>query len=91
MLRVRYNQRNVQKRIVVALALLCLMTCAVDVQLYLEHQITVSIAACHRPDQHEDYFNMSLNELMNVVVVSGPDARPTSLRLDLYCFHSNWT
>jgi hypothetical protein len=90
MFRVKYRQRNIQKRIVVTLALLCLMACAVDMQLYLEHQIAVNIVthtiSCHMPNQHESYFNMSIYELMDVVVISQSDVRSSFLLLNLHYY-----
>jgi hypothetical protein len=95
MFRVKYNQRNIQRRIVIALALLCVVTCAVNVQFYLERQVAVNIvtraAACaNKLNQHRNYFNMSLTELMEVVVVSQSDVRPSSHLLNFHCFHPDW-
>jgi hypothetical protein len=94
MFRIKCSQRNIQKRIVIVMALLCLMICTVDMQLYLEHQITVNIVAhiatYHRLNQQENYFNMPLSELMDVVVISQPDVCPSSHLLNFRCFYPNW-
>ncbi len=55
---------------VIALALICMMVCSIDVQLYLERKVVANTVT--RPDQlnrQGNYFNMSIRELMNVVVV----------------------
>jgi hypothetical protein len=69
--RVTYKQRDTQRRITIALALICLVVCSVDVQLYLECQVISNTVTCPRGlSCHRDYFNMSINELMNVVVIN---------------------
>jgi hypothetical protein len=71
MFKTSHNQRSTRKRIVIALALIALMVCAADVQLYCEQQILAHKVTCtNKFNHHEDYFNMSLNELMNVSIVS---------------------
>jgi hypothetical protein len=91
MLMIKYKQRNTQKRIVIALALLCLIACSVDVQLYLERQIVAHTVTCkNRFDQQENYFNMSLNELMEVVVVSKLVEQPSYFLLNFHCYHPDW-
>ena len=87
MFRIKYKQRNTQKRITIALALLCLVVCAVNVQLYFEHQISAHIVTCtNKLDQQENYFNMSISELMDVVVVS-KDVRRSSFLLNFLCYY----
>ncbi|MFZ0034959.1 MAG: hypothetical protein WAK60_08250 [Sedimentisphaerales bacterium] len=71
----KYRQRNIQERMVIAVALLCLVVCAVNVQLYLEHQIVVNIVAhtetcTGKLNQQKKFFNMPINELMDVAVTS---------------------
>jgi hypothetical protein len=94
MFRIKFKRRNFQKRIAVALALFCLLACAVDIQLYLEHQIAVNIVhhsiSCHMPHWPENYFDMSINELMDVVVISQPDVQPSSYLLNFRYFYPNW-
>jgi hypothetical protein len=91
MFRIKYKQRNIQKRIVIALALLCLVVCAVNVQLYLERQISTHIVTCtNKLNQQGDFFDMSLNELMEVVVVSKSEERPSSFLLNFHCYHPDW-
>ncbi len=95
MFRVKYKQRNIQKRIVIALALLCLVTCAVNVQFYLERQIVVNVvthtvSCASKLNQPVNYFNMSINELMDVVVVSQSEGRHSSFLLNFRCFHPDW-
>jgi hypothetical protein len=91
MFMVKYKQRDIQKRITIALVLICLAVCTVDVQLYFEHQILAHIVTCtNRLNQQENYFHMSINELMKVVVVSKSDERPNSLLLNFHCFHPDW-
>jgi ATP/ADP translocase len=71
MFMVKCKQRDIQKRIVIALALLCLVVCAVNVQLYLEHQIVAHTVTCtSKLNQQGDFFDMSVNELMKVMVTS---------------------
>lgn len=70
MLKIKYRQRDTQRRIIIALALICLMVCSVDVQLYLERQVVAHVVTYPNGlNHHKDYFNMSIGELMNVVVV----------------------
>jgi hypothetical protein len=83
MFEVRYNQVNIKRRITVALALIVIMACTVDVQLYREQRILVHKVTCTiKLKQHENYFDMSLKELMNVVVVSELAERPAFCLLD---------
>jgi uncharacterized protein YpuA (DUF1002 family) len=91
MFMVKYKQRDIQKRIVIALALLCLVTCAVNVQFYMERQVAVNIvthtATCaSKLNQPVNYFDMSLAELMEVVVVSKSEERPSSFLLNSHCY-----
>ena len=91
MFRIKYKQRNTQKRITIALVLICLVVCSVDVQLYFEHQILAHIVTCtNKLDQRENYFNMSINELMDVVVVPQSDVRHSSFLLNFPCYYPNW-
>jgi hypothetical protein len=91
MFRIKYKQRNTQKRIVIVLALLCLIVCSIDVQLYLERQIVAHAVTCtSRLNQQGDFFDMSLNELMEVVVVSRTEERPSSFLLNFHCYHPDW-
>ncbi len=75
MFKVEYKHKSVQKRLVVVLALLCLIVCSVNVQFYLEGQVAVNIVnhtttCMSKQNQPENYFNMSLTELMEVAVAS---------------------
>jgi hypothetical protein len=91
MFMVKYKQRDIQKRITIALVLICLAVCTVDVQLYFEHQILAHIVTCtNRLNQQENYFHMSINELMKVVVVSQLDIRHSSFLLNFPCYYPNW-
>lgn len=75
MFKIKFNQKNAQKRMVIVMTLLCLMTCAVNVQFYLEYQVAVNIVA-HKTaclselNRNKNYFDMPINELMDVAVVS---------------------
>ena len=87
MFRMKYKQRNTQRRVVITLALLFLMVCSIDVQLYLERQIVAHTVTCtSKLNQRENYFNMSINELMEVVVVSKSEERPSSFLLNSHCY-----
>jgi hypothetical protein len=91
MFRVEYKQRNIPKRMVIALALICLVVCSVDVQLYFEHQVAVHTVTCTiKLNQRESYFHMSINELMKVVVVSQLDVRHSSFLLNFPCCYPDW-
>ncbi|MDD5327912.1 MAG: hypothetical protein PHY02_08885 [Phycisphaerae bacterium] len=88
---IKGKQKNTQIHMVIALTFLCLLVCAVNVQFYMEHQIIVRIvthptAYTNALNQQEDYFNMSLSELMEVVVVSKSDTQPSSCLLNSHCF-----
>lgn len=90
MFKIKYNQGNVQKRITVALVLICLMVCTVDVQLYFEQRILANVVTCkNKFDRQKDYFDMSLSELMDVVVVSQSDGQPSSCLFDVRSHHSD--
>jgi hypothetical protein len=85
MLKMKYRQRDTQRRIVIALALICLMVCSVDVQLYMERQVVAPVVTYPNwLDHHRDYFNMSVGELMNVVVV---DVERSSFLLNFPCYY----
>jgi hypothetical protein len=87
---IKYNQRNIKRRITTALVLICLVVFTVDVQLYFEHQILANIVTCaNKPNQRENYFNMSLPELMEVVVVSRSEEQPSSFLLNSNYYHSD--
>jgi hypothetical protein len=87
MFRVRERRENILRVMVVALILLCLAACAVNMQLYLEHRVAVNIvtraiAYTNRPNRSVNYFDMSLSELMEVIVASkSDDERPSSFLL----------
>ena len=69
MFRMKYKQRSIQERMVIALALLCLVVCSVNVQLYLEHQVIVHTVTCTGKLSHQkNFFDMSIKELMQVTV-----------------------
>ena len=73
--RIKCKQKNTQMRVVIALTLLCLVICTINVQLYLEYQIAVNIASptityADKLNHPVNYFDMSISELMEVVVVS---------------------
>ncbi|MFZ0034960.1 MAG: hypothetical protein WAK60_08255 [Sedimentisphaerales bacterium] len=65
MFKVKYKLRNIQKRIVIVLTLLCLVVCAVNVQLYLGHH---TAAYTIKLNHQENFFDMSIKELMQVTV-----------------------
>jgi hypothetical protein len=70
MLGMKYKQRDTRRRVDIALALICLMVCSVDVQLYLERQVVVhTVTHIGELNRHRGYFDMSISELMNVVVI----------------------
>ncbi|MBN1392286.1 MAG: hypothetical protein JW947_05725 [Sedimentisphaerales bacterium] len=93
MFRIKYKQGDAKKRITVALVLVCLMVYTADVQLYIEQRILDNAATCTdklgRFNKDLDYFNMSLPELMEVVVVSSPEERPSSYLLDFHSYRSD--
>ena len=71
MFMVKYKQRNIQKHIVIALALILLVVCVIDVQFYLEYQIvTNTVTGIKRLNQQVNLFDMSIEELMEVKVIS---------------------
>jgi hypothetical protein len=76
---------------IIATTFLCLFACAFNVRFYLERQmaagmVTHSAAYTNAFNQREDYFNMSLTELMEVVIVSKTETRPSSQLLNFPCF-----
>jgi len=76
---------------IIATTFLCLIAGAVNMRFYLERQIAVGMVThlavyTNAVNQRKDYFNMSLAELMEVVIVSKSEAQPTSLLLNLHCF-----
>ena len=95
MFRINHKQGNVRRRITVALILVCLMVYTVDVQLYIEQRILDNVATCadklDKFDRKLDYFNMSLPDLMEIVVVSTPEERPSSHLLDFRSYSSDFT
>jgi hypothetical protein len=42
------------------------------------------------PHWPENYFDMSINELMDVVVISQPDVQPSSYLLNFRYFYPDW-
>lgn len=91
MLRIKYNQAHIKRRITVALVLIAVMVCTIDVQLYFEQRILANVATCtNKFDRWENYFDMSLNELMDVVVVSQPEEQPHSHLLDFHSCRSDF-
>jgi hypothetical protein len=93
MFRINHKQGNVRRRITAALILVCLMVYTVDVQLYIEQRILDNVATCTdklgKFDRKFDYFNMSLPELMEIVVISTPEERPSSHLLDFHSYRSD--
>jgi hypothetical protein len=92
MVRIKCSRRNIQIRIVIVMVLLCLIICTVNVQFYLERQVAVNIvthrSACsNKMNQQQNYFNMPLNELLDVVVISQPKVRPSSHLLNFCHFY----
>jgi hypothetical protein len=89
MFNIKHKQENARRRAIVVLILVCLMVYAVDLQLLIEQRILDNAATCiyklDKFNQKQDYFNMSLPELMEVVVVSTPDDRPSSYLFDFSC------
>jgi ATP/ADP translocase len=71
MFKAKYKQRNIQERMVIALALLCLVACSINVQLYLEHQVVVhTVTYTSKLNHQKNFFDMSVRELMEVMVTS---------------------
>jgi hypothetical protein len=90
MFRVKYNQGSTKRRITIALALMAVMMCTTDVQLYCEQLILTNVATCtNKFDQHGNYFDMSLSELMKVVIVSKLAEQPGFYLLDFHSCHSD--
>jgi len=90
MFRAKYNRRKVQRWLVVALALSCLVAFAVNLYFYLESGVVTNLvndtATCANTlEQPKSYFDMSLNELMEVVVVSQIEGQPSSNLLHFNC------
>lgn len=80
---IKHNQRSTKRRITITLALIAVMMCTTDVQLYCEQRILAHAVTCTiKLNQHENYFDMSLSELMKVVVVSQLVERSDSYLLD---------
>ena len=83
MFRIRCYHRKVQRWIVIALVLLCFVFSAVNLQFYLESRVVTklvnqTLTYVNKSDQQKSYFDMSLNELMEVVVVSQAEGQPSS-------------
>ncbi len=71
MFKTKYKQRNTQKEAVIALTLIFLVVCAINVQFCLEQQVvTHTITYMNRLGQQESLFDMSIEELMEVTVIS---------------------
>ncbi len=71
MFKVMYKQRKTQREVVIALALIFLVVCAINVQFCMEQQVvTRTITYINRLDQQKSLFDMSIEELMEVTVVS---------------------
>ena len=79
----------------IALVLLCLVVSAVNLQFYLESRVATKLAShtvtcVNKSAQQKSYFDMSLNELMDVVVVSQADEQPSSRRIYFKRYYQNW-
>lgn len=71
-----FKQRNIKKRMVIALVVMFLGVCAItiNVQFYLEDQIASHVATYYKNRTWEppkNLFNMSIEELMEVTVIQG--------------------
>jgi hypothetical protein len=79
------NRRNIKRRITILLVLICLAVLTIDVQLFFEHHILAHIVTCtNKLNQHENYFNMSIPELMEVVIVSRSEEQPHSFLINIH-------
>jgi hypothetical protein len=91
MFNIKHKQGNARRRVIVALILVCLMVYTADLQLYIEQRILDNAATriykLDKFNQKQNYFNMSLPELMEVVVVETPDERLSSYLLDFSFYH----
>ena len=67
MFKAKHKQRNIPELIVIALALMLLVVCAINVRFYLKHK-----AATYRSNLNlqKNLFNMSIEELMEVTIPS---------------------
>lgn len=71
MFKAKHKQRNIRKQIVIALALMLLVVCAVNVRFYLKHKAaTYTTTYRSKLNQQKNLFNMSIEELMEVTISS---------------------
>ena len=79
----------------IALFLLCLVVSTVNLQFYLESRVATKLAShtvtcINKSARQKSYFDMSLDELMEVMVVSRTDVRPSSHLLYFKRCCQNW-
>ena len=67
MFKAKHKQRNIRKQIGIALALMLLVVCAVNVRFYLKQKVATQRS---KLNQQENLFNMSIEELMEVTISS---------------------
>jgi len=71
MFRAKNKKRNIHEQIVIALALVLVVVCTIKVQLCLEHHIVSNtVTGINKLNHQESLFDMSIEELMQVTVVS---------------------
>jgi hypothetical protein len=71
MFKASYKQRNTQKKMVIALSLIFLVVCDINVQFCLEYQVvTRTMTYMSRLHHQKSLFDMSIEELMEVTVIS---------------------
>jgi hypothetical protein len=93
MLGIKYNKGNVKRRITLVLVVMCLIMYTIDAQLYIEQRILANVATCtgkfDKFNRKQDYFHMSLQELMDVVVASDPEDKSSSHLFDFSSYPSD--
>jgi hypothetical protein len=71
MIKTRYKTRDIHEQIVLALVLMLLVVCSINVQFYLEQQITSNtVTYVNKLGQQKSLFDMSIEELMKVTITS---------------------
>jgi len=70
-----FKQRNIKKKIAIALVLMFLGVCTItiNVQFYTENQIASHVTSYYKNrtwEPQKDLFSMSIEELMEVTVIS---------------------
>jgi hypothetical protein len=71
MFKAKHKQRNIRKQIVIALALMLLGVCAINVRFYLKYKAATHTATYRSNlNLQKNLFNMSIEELMEVTIPS---------------------